>query len=497
MRSLTFADGVKKGLDAEHIYNAYDSMVTHDLMMAMRKELVEPYASVYNFERLLLGPVLTMMRRGIKVDQNMRLDCVQELKGRVENLGGMGKAPKKYKRPPKGEPKIEWQMVNPSAPLQQLTRVFGFDAFNYQSDRQLKDLFYQRLQCKEVTKWDKGDEKVTIDKRALAQLADAYIRAMPFANIILRLNDLKKELEVFEAEISEDSRWRFSLNIGGTVTGRFSSSKYPILKTGGNVQNIEKGLRRAFIPDTGMSMWRADLQGADAVVVAYLSGSKKYLDSVLSGKDIYAMMCAQKWGRKPIRAEKGGAVEDTVDELFANGRTYRDVMKIVRHARNYYAKPPKLAATLGCGIEEAVDFLKADKKLYPEIDEWHIWTSEQLQKYGYLETPWGFRRYFWDRSWDEATLRAALAFSPQSSVAYATAIGLYKVWYDLEPCIQILNSTHDDILGQVECDKITTTKEKVLPLLENPLPVTDIYGVTRTMTLKPSWSIGKDWKECS
>lgn len=497
MRILTFADSAKKGLDAEYVYNGYDSTVTLELFEVMKRELVEPYASVYNFERLLLGPVMTMIRRGIKVDQDMRLDCVRELRERMTNLGGMGKAPKKYKRPPKGDPKIEWQLVNPAAPLQQLAGVFGFDTFNYQSDRQLKDLFYQQLQCKEVTKWDKGDEKVTIDKKALAHLADAYIRAMPLANIILRLNDLKKELEVFEADVSEDHRWRFSLNIGGTVTGRFSSSKYPILKTGGNSQNIEKGLRRAFIPDAGMTMWQADLKGADAVVVAYLSGSKNYLEAVESGIDIYAMMCKRMWNRAPIRAEKGKSVEGTVDELFADKKTYRDVMKTLRHARNYLGKAAKLAQILGCSVSEAEDFLRADKKIYPEIDEWHVCTAEQLQKHGYLDTPWGFRRHFWDRLWDDSTLREAVAHIPQSTVAHTIDVGIYRVWYDLEPEVQILNQIHDAAFGQCYSDKITTAEEKVIPLLENPLPVTDIHGVTRTMTLKPSWAIGSNWKECS
>ena len=497
MRILTFADSARKGLDAEYVYNGYDSEVTLDLFEVMKKELVEPYASVYNFERLLLGPVMTMIRRGIKVDQDMRLDCVRELRERMTNLGGMGKAPKKYKRPPKGEPKIEWQLVNPAAPLQQLAGVFGFDTFNYQSDRQLKDLFYQKLQCKEVTKWDKGEEKVTIDKKALAHLADAYIRAMPFANIILCLNDLKKQLEVFEADVGEDHRWRFSLNIGGTVTGRFSSSKYPILKSGGNAQNIEKGLRRAFIPDDGMTMWQADLKGADAVVVAYLSGDENYLEAVESGVDIYAMMCKRMWNRAPTRAEKGKSVEGTVDEIFVGRQTYRDVMKRVRHARNYMAKPQKLSSVLECGVAEAEDFLKQDKKIYPRISEWHVCTAEQLQKHGYLDTPWGFRRHFWDRLWDDSTLREAVAHVPQSTVAHAIDVGIYRVWYDLEPEIQILNQIHDAALGQAMSDKITTAQEKVLPLLENPLPVTDISNITRTMILKPSWATGKDWKECS
>jgi len=497
MRVLTFADAKNSKLDAEYVYNGYDSCVDHDLLEVMKKELVEPFASVYNFERLLLGPVLTMMRRGIKIDATMRQECALELRERITNLGGMGKAPKKYRRPPKGVPKIEWQLVNPSAPLQQFARVFDFEEFNYQSDRQLKDLFYSKLQCKEITRWDKGEEKITIDKKALAHLADSYVRAMPLANIILRLNDLKKELEVFETEIGEDSRWRFSLNIGGTVTGRFSSSKYPILKVGGNSQNVDKSLRRAFVPDDGYTMWQADLKGADAVVVAYLSGDKNYLAAVESGIDMYAVMCNRMWGRPPVRAVKGGPLEGTVDEIFANKHSYRDVMKRVRHARNYQAQPPKLAAVLDCGVSEAGDFLKADKKLYPNIDEWHMWTAIHLQKYGYLDTPWGFRRYFWDRLWDDATLREAIAHVPQSTVAHAIDVGIYLVWYHLEPEVQLLNQIHDAALGQGECGKITTVQEKVLPLLENPLPITDIGNITRMMTLKPSWAVGKDWKECS
>ena len=68
----------------------------------------------------------------------------------------------------------------------------------------------------------KGQSKVSTNREALEKL-DAYLYARPLVACILRLRELKKQLDVFEMDVRA-GRIHTSFNIAGTETGRPSSS---------------------------------------------------------------------------------------------------------------------------------------------------------------------------------------------------------------------------------------------------------------------------------
>jgi hypothetical protein len=73
-----------------------------------------------------------------------------------------------------------------------------------------------------------------------------------------------------------------SYAIAGTNTFRLSSKKV-LNNWGGNLQNIEKSVRKIYIPDDGMMFVQVDQSGAEALIVAYCGVAGKYRDLFIHG----------------------------------------------------------------------------------------------------------------------------------------------------------------------------------------------------------------------
>lgn len=78
---------------------------------------------------------------------------------------------------------------------------------------------------------------------------------------------------------------------------------------------------------------------------------------------------------------------------------------------------------------------------------WHNWVFDQLNQFGFLTTPFYFRRrYFFGRPDDDSTLREAIAYSPQSMTADAIDTAWIRLWEWNR--VQVLKQGHDALLMQ-------------------------------------------------
>jgi hypothetical protein len=277
------------GLDLQQIvYNGLDGMMTMEVDAAI------PPNPTYFFERDLLPLVLEMMHRGILIDQGKRDSMVTHLQ-------------------------------------QRLTRIAnGFDTlcngvwgktFNPRSYLQLQDLLYNRLFLPQVIVSKKGEKKVSTDRDALEKLHREYSRAMPVTAHLLKMRDLEKTIDVLTKSLSPSGRWHANFNIGGTDTGRWSSSSHPF-GWGSNLQNIDDYIRRIFIPDPGYIFFNCDQQGAEARVVGYLAGDTDYIKAVESG-DVHTMVAAMVFGFEPKR--------ELADRKYYREMSFRDIAKRAAH----------------------------------------------------------------------------------------------------------------------------------------------------------------------
>jgi len=444
----------------EIVYNALDGMQTQALYEKFDKDFPAWAKETARYSELMLGPVMTMMRRGVLIDTAKRDVLVAKLSERRDKVVGT------------------FNML--------CEGLFG-TTVNWNSTPQLKVLFYEFLGIPEQTKSKKGEVKVATDREVLERIAGSYPSGGVFANLILRIRDLEKQIEFLSKRLSADNRFHCSYNIAGTETFRLSSSEHPF-RIGSNQQNIPADARVLFVADPGYLFFQADQQGAEARLVAYKSGDANYI-AACEGGDSHTMVAAMVFGFEPKR--------EVAEREYRRGKSYRQTAKGGAHGSNYMGQPYTLAKQMGVETETAEHFQANYFKKFPGIPEWHAWTARQVQTRGWLENPFGMRRAFWGRRWDDTTLRAAIAFYPQSAVGVLTNIVLYRLWlkYEGQPGapVQILMNGHDAAIGQIREDLADTLIAEVLQEMRFPFEVTDICGKVRTVEIPFDMEVGRNW----
>jgi DNA polymerase-1 len=449
----------------EIIYNSTDTMQTMALKEIYDGGLLPAWAkTTYEYSELMLGPILTMMRRGVQIDTVKRDGLVAGLRARADKV---------------------------QATFDRVCETLWGTTINHNSTPQLIYLFYTLLNIPEQTKSKKGETKVGTDREILERIAVNYTRGAFFANHILRIRDLEKQIEFLSKKLSPSNRFHASFNIAGTETFRLSSSEHPF-RIGSNLQNIPKEARCCFTADPGYVMFYSDQQGAEARIVAYLSGDENYIAAV-EGGDSHTMVASMVFGFPPDR--------ELAEREYYRGYSYRDITKRGAHGSNYYGKPYTLAQQMKVETAVAEAFQNQYFRRFPGISDWHVWVAKQLQTKGHLITPFGIRRNFWNRRWDDATLREAIAFVPQHCVGVLMNVGIYKLWEKFEgkpgADVQILLNLHDAVLGQVRIDKADELLPQVLECLRFPFPITDIKGKSREIIIPFDVEIGKNWLKAS
>jgi DNA polymerase-1 len=443
------------------IYNSTDNLQTMALKELFDGGLIPDWAKpTYRYSELMLGPIMTMMRRGVAIDMQKRDEIVSGLQARVAKV------------------RHTYDTI--------CERLFG-TIINSASFTQLQVLFYQFLGIPEQTKSKKGEVKVAADREVLERIAKDYPRGAVFANLILRLRELEKQIEFLTKTLSPDNRFHTAFNIAGTSTFRLSSSEHP-LRLGGNGQNVNPLSRRAFVPDPGYIMFQADQQGAEARLVSYLTGDENYIKAC-EGGDAHTMVASMVFGFEPKR--------DLAEREYKRGKSYRQFAKVGSHSCNYMVGPTTLAKSLGIDHESAEQFQAIYYKKFPSIARWHSHIAKQIAEKGWLENPFGVRRMFWGRRWDNATLREAVAYGPQSTVGMLTNLSIYNLWhrYEGQPGapVQIMLNVHDGIVGQVREDMAEKLWPEILDCITIPFEVEDIHGKRRTITIPYDLETGYSW----
>src|SRR6266568_4059857 len=197
------------------IYNGIDACVPQELVPIFEDQFDPVTRRAYEFEREMLGPILEMNMRGVRIDTAARDAAIDSYSADIEQL----------------EDNLQRILVE----------GLGLH-INWRSNVALLDLFYNVLHLPVVKKRNsKGDFVPTVNRDALEKLEN-YFHAKPIVNQLLVMRDLGKKISFLRTGIDEDGRIRTSYNIGGTTTGRLSSS-FSDFGTGTNLQNIESRLR--------------------------------------------------------------------------------------------------------------------------------------------------------------------------------------------------------------------------------------------------------------
>ena len=445
--------------DREQIYNGLDVLITHDVHSAIAPQLDATTSATYDFSRALQGPVLEMGIRGVLVDQARRLEVINLFADQIDQI---------------------------ETRLAKLVRD-GFDlpVFNWRSPRDLAHLFYTVIGIRPIIR----QGRPTVDLGAREKIA-TYPVATALISHINVLADLGKKLSTLQTEIDPDGRIRTSYNIAGTNTGRFSSSLSEF-GTGGNLQNIEESLRSIFVADPGWKFAKCDAKSGESYAVGAIEwnlfGDGTYLDAVESG-DVHTTVARMVW---PELGWTGitGTDKDLAERPYYRGHSYRFMCKKLGHGSNYGGKPATLAAQ--SRIESAVVEEFQDKYFaaFPAHRRWQAAVDDQLRRLGYLVSLTGRKRWFFGRRNDPSTLREAIAYDPQCSLADIVNRTMLSIWRQRIALIVM----HDhDALTFMYREK---DEPYVIPKLQAALVVP--VPLSQNRVLKIPYDVETGWFYCS
>lgn len=462
--TLTTLDCLDKFSESEllWIYNGLDCGITFEIRDKLKAQLDPITERVYNFERALMAPIFEMEYRGVLIDDFHRRKVIEELGQLKDRL---------------------------AAQLDRILREgVGIDwDFNPASPAQCSKLLYDVMKLPP----QKTKGRVTTDEKALEKLR-AYFYAEPIVKYILEIRGINKKLGVLKTNIDSDGRMRTSFNIGGTDTGRLSSSSNSF-GSGTNLQNITEELRRMFVADPGYKLAYIDLEQAESRAVGGIIWNVfqdgRYLDACESG-DLHTTVCRMCWESLPWT---GNLAQDKkiAKQPFHRHFNYRDAAKRLGHATNYFGKPPHIAREIHIEVELVKDFQSRYLPAFG-LTPWHEYVRERLQRDGFITSLMGRRRHFFGRRWEDETLRSAIAYDPQSSVADILNSGLIQL-HNANLPVHLLLQIHDAVLIQYKEE----IEDEILPKVQAALTIKVPLAHDRELVIPTEAMTGWNWSYCS
>jgi len=372
---------------AHYRYNCMDTSGTFEACEAQRRDLEDRGLTGFFDEYIMrLAPaVREMCLRGLPISEG--------------KLGAL-----------KEEVGTRLQLIQ-----EDLKKATGKEDLNPRSSAQLKSYFREQgydlyKSYNKLTKqW-----KDSTDQKSLKKLRRRYPGDESIDLLIQFSTWNKANTSYLSFTYDRDSRVRYSIKTTGTETLRFSGSKDP-WGNGFNPQTIPGGtkgfnLKPIFEASPGRMFVQCDLKQAESRFVAY-DAPDPALISMLEDptKDIHEYVAAEIFGK-------------SVSEIT---KQERQLGKKSGHGANYSMKEGTFMDVclqemdLVLSRKEATNVLESYHRLFPGIRRWHQGIRTTLCRQGYLDVPFGWRRYFYGRM-DDDTFREAYAFRPQSTIPYIT-----------------------------------------------------------------------------
>lgn len=473
-----------------HAYCALDALVTSSVHAEISKQLdsggegVRSFeAEVYEFSRALQAPVLDMMQCGLRVNEYARgklIDSLsrdrRKLEARLKRLIFEG-----LELTIEDHPWLaEWNHRSINPPTE--SNPHGGD---------VQRLLYEVMALPKITAYN---GKPSVDRDALERLM-RYSDARPICAILIALRDIDKTLGDLKMEADRDGRIRTTLSVAGTKTGRLASYTASSGR-GRNLQNCDPQFRHIFISDTGTKFAYPDLEQAESravgAIIWSLFGDATYLDAC-EATDLHSEVAKMVWP-EIIKTR-----EDSEQPFYRNF-SYRFLCKRISHGSNYYGTPRTISAETTVPIKVVEEFQERYFRAFPAIRRWHQWTSQQIASQGFLVSMMGRKRFFMGKADEDSTLREAIAYDPQSSIADLMNRGLFRLWWlvktqpELYP-VRLLLQVHDAILCQYPEDADEEVLiPRIIKALETPILLRH-KDQTRKLIVPGAAKIGWDWSE--
>ncbi|MDP3724130.1 MAG: DNA polymerase [bacterium] len=396
--------------------------------------------AILNLDRQLVPILLVMSKNGVLVDQ--------------KELGRLGKELHR---------KID-------ALEKEIFHAIGHE-FNINSPKQLSTVLFDELGLTVLKKTKTGR---STDESVLQELSASN----PAIPLILQYRELFKMkstyVEAWPRFIGEDGRIHSTFNLGGAVTGRFSSMNP-------NLQNIPiKGewgekIRRVIIAPKRHVLLSADYSQIDLRVMAHVSEDPGLKQAFEEKQDIHTAT-ASKMFRKKV-------AEITADE--------RRQAKAVVFGLMYGMGPRSLSKTLGVSFEEAQLFIARYFEEFPKVRAFMDRTIQEASDLGFALTLLGRRRALPELHAQNQRIRAAgermaLNFPIQGGSADIINTAMVAIGAQGKRYWMILQ-IHDELLFEVEEVGVSEVASMVKTKMEGAIKL--------SVPLVVEVKTGKNWGE--
>lgn len=288
-------------------------------------------------------------------------------------------------------------------------------------------------------------------------------------------------------------------------TGRLSSMRP-------NIQNqpnhgvdarLAQAIRACVVPSRpGWVLVENDWKAMEAVLTGYFAQDQDFVK--ISQLDSHSYFCAFILKNRGVLTEDIPKPSDPDIMKFLNKikkafPEERFMAKTANLAMGYDIGWKHLSEVVRCSAEEAKDYLRIRDDMYPRIAAWKEATFLEAHAKGYLETPFGYRTYYWNvlepvtghpgkfRKGKEA--REALAFRPQSSGAAMLREAMLALdQYDGVE-FNFLATIHDAILVECPSESVDKVKALLKAAMERPFP--ELGG----LSIESEAKVGLRWSE--
>ncbi|UIP92152.1 DNA polymerase I [Wolbachia pipientis] len=347
--------------------------------------------------------------------------------------------------------------------FEQLIAVFENDIhnlagekFNIASPKQLSDILFNKIGLSKKKKSKSGS--YSTNSEVLEALED---EGTEIAGKILSWRHLSKLKGTYtDALIKQvdplDGRIHTSFSITVTATGRLSSSNP-------NLQNIpirsEEGslIRQAFIVPKGCKIISADYSQIELRLLAHVADVAAFKEAFANREDIHDITARQVFG-----------VQEIDEQL-------RRKAKTINFGIIYGISPFGLAKRLGITIAEAAEYINYYFSCYPEIKVYMEKAVSIARNHGYVETLFGRRCFVRDinnkipylRQFAE---RAAINAPLQGTAADIIRRAMIQLFDQLKTG-KIILQVHDELLVEVEDDKVQETAKLMKDVMENAIEI--------------------------
>jgi hypothetical protein len=437
-------DPAKHKREQFYLYNAKDSLATHQIYIKQIPETIElGVTPVYN-KLIQLVPIYRKMEdRGIRIDGAAR-DRLNARYGSLYRIHCLT-----------------------------LERLLNSDYLNPLSAPAMNRLVFEELGYKKI-RGVKGTDEESLNM--LMAFGEAEHATKSTSKSILQeiifCRKIHKVIEIANLDLYPDERFRCEFNLAGTETGRTSAGKTTdyflkehTTKTAQKVRQINLGhslqtigkhgfwiegellgtdIRDMFVPSFGYSFVEVDLSGAEARVDRVLSGN--FDMGVFDDPGIHKLTGSWVFNCAP-------------SEIVKNTLRYH-LAKTVRHAGERNMKTDRfflMAQDEGTGVNltlpEAKRILEDFHRYQPEIQGvYHRDIKTHILNEHALVAPNGRRRDFFDRL-DHSAFNQGISWYPQAVVSDQTKFSFIPTFAECGEWAFLLCEAHDGSLAEVPIGK--------------------------------------------